>query len=172
LALAGTLAAPREALADRTQEVLRNMQHLNQVVIKAASLAQRRAGRDELRAYARRVEMDHRFSLHRVQELAGELDLSLSGGPKTETEQEKRLQQFTERLAELEALRGPEFESIFLRLMRASNLQAVDVLTGAEPHVSPGLARALDRLVPIFEQHVELAAHLTGTSQARAEAGD
>jgi predicted outer membrane protein len=170
LVLAGSLATPKEAQAEDAQRVLRNMQHLNQVVIKAASLAQRRAGREDVRSFARRTEMDHRFVLHRVLELADELQLELA--KPDATEQAKRLDQFAERLGELEALRGPDFDLLFLRLMRAANLHAIDLLSSAETHVDPGLARALDRLIPIYEQHVELALHLTGTSEAQAKAGD
>jgi predicted outer membrane protein len=154
---------------DPTEKVLRDMQRIDQVVIKAASLAQRRAGRDDVRTFAQRLEMDHRFAHHQGLSLARELELQLPA-PDPGSEEAKRLEELSERVSELEALRGPEFDLAFLRLMRVANMHAIDTLTSAERHVSPALVRAFDRLIPIFEQHVELAVRLTGSTEARAEA--
>ena len=169
LALLAFTGAPEIAWADEAEDVLRRMHQLNQVVVKAASLAQSRAVRGDVRSFAHRLEMDHRFVAHEMLDMAEELDVKLSTADVAEPDPElERYQQVTERLGELETLRGPEFELAFVRLMRIAHLFAIDLLSSAQGDLSPGLVRALDRLIPIYEQHVELAAHLAGGSEATA----
>lgn len=155
--------------AGRAQDVLRDLHHKSEVVLKAASLAQRRAGRNDVLSYARRLEMDHRYAAHRMLELAEDLDVRLLP-PAPNTAEARREQELSKSLGELESLRRSEFDRSFLRLMRTVHLEAIDELSTSERGLPAGLVRALERLIPIYEQHVELAIHLSGTAEARAEA--
>ena len=160
---------PGVAYADDTEKALHDLHELNQVVIKAASLAQRRAARDDIEAYARRLVMDHRFADYQVLDLASDLGLDISKPAAPRPDEAKGQDQLLQRSAELESLTGPEFELAFIRTMRAVHTHAIDVLSRAQRRSAPSLVRMLDRLIPIFEQHVELAIHLSGSSEARAE---
>jgi predicted outer membrane protein len=166
------ISLPQNVLADDTDRVLRDVHELNWIVIKAASLAQRKATREEVRAYGRRLEMDHRFADYRVLELASDLGIEISKPVTTRerTDEEKEQSHFVDRLAELESISsGPEFERAFVRMMRAVHSHAIDGLSSALRRSAPSLVRMLDRMIPIFEQHVELAVNLSGSSEAHAE---
>ncbi len=152
---------------DQSEVVLRHMHRLNGLVMEAAALARTHAERDDVRAYARRLEMDHGYADDQVLELAAELHVEGVGPAPGEASQDRRLR---ERLAELEGEHGQAFDDDFLRLMTHAHVQVIDTVTGARRSLPQPLARMVDRVLPILEQHVQLAAHLTGRVEGTAEA--
>ena len=170
LVLASSLGMPCKAWADETEKLLRRIHALNQAVIKAASLAKQHAGRNDVRSYGRLLEMDHRYADYQVLKLAKDEQLALTPPASDDSEETKRQQQLNDGIAELEALRGAEFDLAFLRTMRSAHTTSIDMLSSAQRYADPHLLKLLDRMIPILEQHVELAVHLAGsTEQAEAE---
>lgn len=179
-------AAGRAQQGPDAADVLARMHMLDQMVISAAELAPDRSGRDEVLAYAERLQRDHTFADHQVASVARRLGIHLEaavsrmkqamthvqngpaspagarkGRSRSPGRQLEAMARLEARVEHLKQVRGSAFDDAFVQTMLAAHEMAVRSLSAAEPGVEAApLRRLLSRMIPILEQHVALARSL------------
>lgn len=162
-------AGPRRWTALEVE--LRKILLLNRSVMDSAARARQRAPSGRIRAFARRVELDHRFAEARTLEVGARLGLDLRGSGEdvrdTNAAGAKELLEMTRELKMLESLTGRSLERAFVRTMERAHRRAESMLQRCAASAPPPVQDLLARLIPIFRQDLDLAVALQGASQSR-----
>lgn len=182
LLISGVARAQQQAeQTHQAGKLLAQMHMMNEMVIKAARMAEQRAEREDVQDYATRLGVDHGFADEKVRTVAKQLNVDLEkvvknlktkmqstdapsqtgkkkqqgAGEQKPLQAMKMLDQKLKRLRELEA---GKFDVQFVRVMEMAHQTAVQNLTAARGRIeAEPLQHLLSDLIPILEQHVALA---------------
>ncbi len=143
--------------------VLSTIHATNAIEVEAGKLAQQKGQSDTVRKLGDRIARDHLSSDKMVTDLAHKKKVELDP-VKPQTDEEK--QQHEKRVKMMEKLRnlqGSEFDSAFLKFMEEGHARSIEKLQASREKLQDGDVRDLvNKLLPILEQHRELAAHQEG----------
>lgn len=139
-----------------TQVVLATMRGFNRLEARLGRLAEQRSGSVDVRRFGERLYLDHRFANHQVTKVMHIDRLKLPSPKKLPAA--SKLQAVRQAMGQLGQEKGVQFDRSFLKVVVRSQEMAIKMLQGAQKQLPEGEARALvSRVVPILEQHVELA---------------
>ncbi len=139
-----------EAVYNTEKNLLVQMHAINLMQIHIGELAAQKNASPKVKAFGRRLVMDHAFADDQILKLAKKQGLVLADNP-TATEQQA--------IRMLEALDGNEFNQAFLDQMAVDHQTTVLLLNSAMGDL-PGRSYVrvvIDRLIPIFGQHYEVS---------------
>jgi putative membrane protein len=134
-------------------------------------MAEQKAPSDEVRAYADQLVRDHTSVDAQVVAMAKETGVDLKKG--AEAHQAIRQQTALEKQEErkLSAAKGPDFDRLFLQQASADHDRLIKKLNQIRQDASDDEIESLiDKMVPILEQHKELAQILMKKEQAVVQA--
>lgn len=175
IALSMAFLFPSRARAeqpDASEALLQMMHLLNRAIIEASSDVRDRAVSERVRAYARRVELDHRFSERKVLEMGADFGLDVREAERellgTNVDGAEELREMLEELKALQGVAGSQLDRAFLSTMEAVHARAIAMLSRGAADAAPVVQDLLARQIPIFRQHLDLAVTLMGGSTPRA----
>ncbi len=161
--------------------VLKQLHAVNQMEIQAGQLAEKNGSTSRIRTFGKRLVMDHRFADRLLQQYLDYRHLSLNsavaspllmgsnpasqaqlaaGAQPLSAAVQGMLAQTQHSLANLEGLKGKLFDQGFLAVMRQGHLQSMGALREVQSQVTPRLRGLLGRLMPVLQEHEELAQKL------------
>lgn len=161
LAAAAGGAAPPAVEATRVptpDQLASKIRAVDAMEIEAGRLAQARGSTDGVRRYGLVLERDHRLADRRVTALANAQGLTLTEVPPSAEEAAE--------MARLGSLRGAAFDDAFLKAMKAGHGRTLELLAKARQSTPDlRLADLISRLIPILEQHDQLAGGLAASAR-------
>lgn len=135
--------------------VIAKLHETNGMEIAMGELAVKRASNPRVRDFSDLLIRDHELADRLLRALARDRGLSIPGPTSAAKPQELAT------MSRLRNLGGPAFDQAFLETMIVGHEEALGTLSGAWNTVAqPGLRKLVRRLIPIFEQHLELARSL------------
>ena len=159
--------APIASTKQNTAMVLSQIHQTNLMEIALGKLAEEKASRSEVRAYADQLVQDHANVDQTVVAMAQKSGAHLKNGTaahregRHETAQEKQLER------KLKSASGPDFDRLFLQQTSSDHERLIRKLQqGREDASDDELEALIDKMIPIFEQHRELAQTLMKKEQA------
>jgi putative membrane protein len=151
--------------------ILAEMHQANLMEIAMGKMAEQKASSDEVRAYADQLVRDHTSADAQVVAMAKETGVDLKKG--AEAHQAIRQQSALEKQEErkLSAAKGPDFDRLFLQQASTDHDKLINKLNQIRKDASDDEIESLiDKMVPILEQHKELAQILMKKEQALSQA--
>jgi putative membrane protein len=151
--------------------VLAQIHQANLMEMALGKMAEEKASSDEVRAYADQLVRDHTSVDGMVVAMAQETGTNLKNG--AEAHQAIRHQGALEKQEErkLKSAKGPDFDRIFLQQVSSDHDKLIRKLQQARKDSSDDeLEPLIDKIVPILEQHRELAQILMKKEQALLQA--
>lgn len=158
-----TTSASASPAKQNTAMVLSQIHQTNLTEIALGRIAQDRASMSEVRAYADQLVQDHTNADETVVAMAQKSGMQLQNGVAAHQRavQEKLLVQ------RLKAASGADFDRLFLQQADSDHQKLIRKLQKDREDTSDDELEALiDKMVPIFEQHQELAQILMKKEQA------
>ena len=158
--------APVASTKQNTAMVLSQIHQTNLTEIALGRMAEGKASRSEVRAYADQLVQDHTNVDETVVAMAQKSGAHLKNGTAGhreghETAQEKQLER------KLKSASGTDFDRLFLQQTRSDHDRLIRKLQqGREDASDDELEALIDKMIPIFEQHRELAQILMKKDQA------
>jgi putative membrane protein len=150
--------SPVASTRANTAVVLRQIHQTNLTEIALGKLAQEKASTDEVRAYADQLVQDHTNVDQTVVAMAQKSGAHLKNGAEAQrdvrpnTEREKQLER------KLKSARGLDFDRLFLQETKSDHERLIRMLQQDREDASNDELEALiDEMIPILEQHRELA---------------
>lgn len=141
--------------------VLSEMHAINQLEIKAGSIAKEQGATSQVREYGDRLLRDHTKADAMVQSFAESRGIELMGEPSLPLDVQQKLDSAKLTMQRVEAMRGVEFDEEFLELMKGGHVAAITTLGEAHQTLEgTDLGGLIGKLLPILEQHYEIAAML------------
>jgi putative membrane protein len=159
--------APVASTKRNTAMVLSQIHETNLREIALGKMAEEKASRSEVRAYADQLVQDHTNVDQTVVAMAQKSGSHLNDG--TAVHQEGRHEAAQEKLLErkLKSASGPDFDRLFLQQTGSDHERLIRKLQQDREDASDDELEALiDKMIPIFEQHRELAQILMNKEQA------
>jgi putative membrane protein len=149
------------AQASPPEVVLSTMHQMNQLEMNLGQLAEQKGASEDVRAFGERLYRDHRFGDRKVTGVAAAQDLQLLPPPQLPAA--PKLQSMKQKAQQLQGMGGPSFDGMFLQMMVQSHEMATSMLADALDRLPSGPTRQLvSRLLPVLQQHLELARELQG----------
>lgn len=142
----------------RESELVGTIHMTNQMEIRAGHLAKAKGTTPEIRRYGDRLVRDHLIADRQLMKLAQDEKIPILE-PSVQTAQDEQQRLMMERL---EQANGPEFDQAFVLMMSSGHHQTVANLKLARNNL-PAMSRLrmhLNRLIPILDQHHQIAAHI------------
>jgi putative membrane protein len=131
----------------------------NEFEIKVGHLAMEKGQSEKVKKYGERLVRDHKNADEKVMALAKEENIQISK-PEPRNKQEKMMMQKRKELLSKFKKAGPEsFDEIYLNAMVKGHQHAIDMLTKADLK-NQEVNELVSKLVPILEQHLNLAENL------------
>jgi putative membrane protein len=160
-------SSPVASTKQNTAMVLSQMHQTNLMEIALGKIAQDKASMSEVRAYAGQLVQDHTNFDQAVVAMAQKSGIQLQNGlvahqkSRHGTAQEEQLEQ------RLKSASGPDFDRLFLQQTSADHESLIRKLQKDREDASDDELEALiDKMIPILEQHRELAQILMKKKQA------
>ncbi len=160
-------SSPVASTKQNTAMVLSQMHQTNLMEIALGKIAQDKASMSEVRAYAGQLVQDHTNFDQAVVAMAQKSGIQLQNGlvahqkSRHGTAQEEQLEQ------RLKSASGPDFDRLFLQQTSADHESLIRKLQKDREDASDDELEALiDKMIPILEQHRELAQILMKKEQA------
>jgi putative membrane protein len=143
---------------DLETATLSQVHSLNQLAIKLGELAQVKGVDRKVRSYGNRLVKDHKFADQEILNFSNSHKIQLTHPYEIMGEyfedQKRNIQN-------LQSLRGPQFDKEFLSLMEKIHIQMIRMVNAAHGQLQPSkLRNLLGKLLPILNQHEQLALHL------------
>jgi putative membrane protein len=166
-ATATTHEPPVVSTKQNTAIVLSQIHQANLKEIAIGNMAQEKASTSEVRAFATQVVQDDTNADQMVVAMAHNAGVRLHSGATShrnggaENAREKQEEQ------KLESAKGADFDRLFLKMTSADHARLISMLQQAREDASDDQLEALiDKIVPILQQHKELAQILMKKEQA------
>jgi putative membrane protein len=138
--------------------LLSNIHAINQLEISVGELAVLKGSTGRVRAYGDLLARDHRRADAMVLQYARNHGVTVQPLAQTNPAAQQENDAFVEQLT---SLQGRQFDLQFLAAMEKGHKGAVGMLGNARDELPSGELRSLvGRLVPILEQHFEIASNL------------
>jgi len=159
-------SSPVASTKQNTAMVLSLIHQTNLTEIALGRMAEGKASRSEVRAYADQLVQDHTNVDETVVAMAQKSGAHLKNGTAGhreghETAQEKQLER------KLKSASGTDFDRLFLQQTSSDHERLIRKLQqGREDASDDELEALIDKMIPIFEQHRELAQILMKKDQA------
>lgn len=139
--------SPEASTKQTTAAVLSQIHQTDLMEIQLGQLAQQKAASDEVRAYAVQLVEDHTSADRMVADMAAKSGVKLHQTAKASPLGRK-----------LKSANGTEFDKLFLQETRADHEKLIRTLQQEREDASDDDLEALiDKVMPILEQHKELA---------------
>ncbi len=147
--------------------ILSQMHQTNLMEIALGKMAEQKASNSEVRAYAAQLVQDHTNVDRMVVDMAQESGTNLKNG----AEAHQAIRHVTAREKELErkmkAAQGAEFDRLFLQETSADHDKLIGKLQQDKQNTSDEeLETLIEKVIPVLEQHRELAQILMKKEQA------
>lgn len=144
-------------------KVLSKIHHTNQMEIQAGKLAMEKGHSEDVRDYGERLRRDHQNADKRLKALVEQEDVPLVK-PQPQTEKEKKqAKKQKQTMQKLQTLEGEEFDEAFLKFMVEGHQHSIQTLSKAHEKLEdPDVRDLVGKLIPILEQHLQLAKNLRG----------
>jgi len=147
--------------------ILSLMHQTNLMEIELGKMAREKAASSEVRAYADQLVQDHTNIDRMVVATAQESGIDLKNGPEAhqavrhETAREKELER------KLKSAQGADFDRLFLKETSADHEKLIRKLQQDRQNTSDeGVETLIEKVIPVLEQHRELAQILMKKEQA------
>lgn len=153
-------------------DLLYMIHSINELEVHAGRLAEMHSNSYRVRAYGRRLVIDHSAADRRLMHLAENNHVILAPPQASSLQQQQQMQQTAATMQQLETLRGPAFDKVFLQFMQQGHHQAIQMLAENDKAMlgSP-LKSMVNNLIPILTQHYEIASILDIHQTAQGLAG-
>ncbi len=125
--------------------------HDGVVEIELAKLAQTRAMRADVRAYAQMLVADHQKANDELMAIATSKNVTISTDP-TSTDQAT--------MKKLDAVSGATFDGTFISMMIEDHTKAVSAFMAATANVDSDVKTFAEKILPILKRHLEQAQKL------------
>lgn len=150
-------AAPPVHVTKELKDVLPVMIQVNRAMVNIGKVAQDRANRDDVADYAERLWRDHQFALKKLRHLAVEQAIAMEPTAKPPA----ALRKLRTALSELRKAPDPRFDAKFVTTMATVQQRMKRQLSSALRIAPDPDAQVLfNRLIPIVDQHIELAEYV------------
>ena len=149
--------AERSTAADTAAvgRFLAKVKVINDGEVRAGTIAQSKQVGSASLQYARMLEQQHRQANQWVEQVAQQVGVSVD---EYVPEAREALLADIEAIQRLETLEGETFEDQFLTTMVAGHRSAIDEVRRARGQLDqPQVQQLIDRLLPVLEQHLEVA---------------
>lgn len=169
ITLLGVRVAAQQGLAPGDLEILAKVHQANQMEIQVGALAASRAQADRVKRYGDLLARDHRMGDGQVTQLASRKGVSQLPAPVPATPAEQAdMQAQMAATDRLKTLSGAEFDRVFTSGMIADHEKAIGMLRSAAQQANdPDVRKLLEGMVPILEQHRDIAQQLHGDLSGR-----
>ena len=146
---------------------LSQIHQANLMEIALAKMAEEKASRREVRAYADQLIQDHANVDQMVIAMAQKSGAHLKNGTAAHREGRHEIAQEKQLERKLKSASGPDFDRLFLQQTSSDHETLIRKLQQDREDASDDELEALiDKMIPIFEQHRELAQILMKKEQA------
>ncbi len=142
----------------KSQEVLSDLHHANQVEIQMGKLAKEKGSSENVRQYGERLMKDHQEADREIQTLAEKngitlvAPLTLSVLDRVAASREERI------MTDLARKGGKDFDKAFAEAMVDDHERDIDKLKDAQKSlVQPDVKDLVAKLLPTLEQHLQTA---------------
>ena len=160
-------SSPEGSAMPNTGLILSQMHQTNLMEIELGKIAAQKASSGEVRAYADQLVQDHTNVDRMVVDMAQESGTNLKNGAEAhqtirhESAREKELER------KLKAAQGADFDRLFLRETSADHEKLISKLQQDKQNTSDEeLETLIEKVIPVLEQHRELAQILMKKEQA------
>jgi len=160
-------SSPGGSAMPNTGLILSQMHQTNLMEIELGKIAERKASSSEVRAYANQLVQDHTKVDQMVVAMAQDSGTNLKSGAEAhqaarhETAREKELER------KLKSAQGADFDRIFLKESSADHDKLISKLQQDKQNTSDEeLETLIEKVIPVLEQHRELAQILMKKEQA------
>jgi putative membrane protein len=134
-----------------TAEVLKKVHEADQQEIQAGKMAEKKGQTQQVKDYGKMLVKDHTAADKKVTALAKHEDIDL--GKKTAPGEDAMNE-----MAEMKAMTGPNFDSLFARQMLEDHRKTIAELTQVRDTTSdPQLKKLLSDLIPTLQKHEDEA---------------
>jgi putative membrane protein len=160
---AATTAVPSPEASSKStsRAILEQMHQVDLTEIAIAKIAEGKASTDEVRAYADQLVKDHTNAEQMVIETAQKKGARLHGAGRRDGNHEKSAEQ------KLSSASGAQFDRLFLEQTSAEHKRLISELKQEREDASDDDIEALiDKIMPILQQHQDLAQILMKKEQA------
>lgn len=175
-------ATPRDArAAERTLspkdiETIARVHHVNQMEIRAGEIARAHADHRRVRSFGELIVRDHTALDKDARDLAERRDVDLTEAlarlmSSMTAEEHTAMREQMSALDRLKDTKGAAFDRLYLTTMLSEHANAIRIVRGARDQVEDTeLRRSLGRMLPILEQHLEIAENLERTIAGEPQA--
>ncbi len=153
-------------------QLLSKIHQINQLEIKAGRLAQKNSSNFKVRAFGRRLVIDHSAADRKVLHFARANHIVLMTPQPQNAQQQQQMQNTMATMQRLQTLKGNAFDMQFLQFMQKGHDNAIQMLAQKEKMLPPsGLKSMIKDMIPILTQHYEIAVNLKIRDTAGGMAG-
>jgi putative membrane protein len=161
---AGPISPPNRIGVENTvqnpfaNQVLADLHRTNAMEVEMGKLAQSKSTTPEIRQYAQVLITDHEEAQKKVTNLASDRNLSI--GESNETSSGETATTYkNDSLAQLNSLKGREFDRAFLKQMVADHDKSAKMLRSVLSTLddAPDVKSLVTQLIPVIEKHLSKA---------------
>jgi putative membrane protein len=151
-------SAPAAPNRGNTRTVLSQIHQANLMEIALGKMAEEKASTSEVRAYADQLVQDHTNVDQMVVAMAQKSSAHSQNGPAANREGRGGIAHETQLERKLKSASGPDFDRLFLQQTSSDHERLIRKLQQDREDASDDELEALiDKMIPILEQHRELA---------------
>ena len=151
-------SAPAASNKGNTRTVLSQIHQANLTEIALGKMAEEKASMSEVRAYADQLVQDHTNVDETVVAMAEKTGAHLQNGAAAQREGRREIAHEKRLERKLKSASGPDFDRLFLQQTRSDHDRLIRKLQqGREDASDDELEALIDKMIPILEQHRELA---------------
>jgi putative membrane protein len=151
-------SAPAAPNKETTGSVLSQIHQTNLMEIALCKMAEEKAWRIEVRAYAEELVQDHTNIDETVVAMAQKSGADLQNGAAAHREGRPEITHVKQLERKLKSASGPEFDRLFLQQTSSDHERLIrNLQQDREDASNEELEALIDKMIPILEQHRELA---------------